>query len=565
MDLPRAHAWLVYGAAILPAMNPSAHPALGRALIGMATCCLFLHCPAQWEQQWLTPWNAPTTGYESVTALATDSAGRYLVAGTARSTIPFSTVHGFVACFNADGALQWNYLAETQVGLYGGSSIFNDLAVSPDGNIAVVGTREVPYNDHDGILVYLDPAGDTLWTRVMESQPYEADNDGLMLVLTLPDTTILVAGQKVNGEWPDDHGLVLRKYDRHGQLLWQRTNDQMSTPADMLVATFDNICVTGYTNSEDRDIVVQRYTADGYLTWEHTKDGLPDLTNASSHDYGTRLAERSNGDVVVSGNLGMANYEHDAWIAVYDINGELQWEHQYGEAYDDYDGPMGVDPDGDIVFAVERETDPYEYIIELMKLDADGVLLWSNIIADADPGAHPYVEDMAFTSTRDIVICGKTYTDYGRGVLWICDPTGAAFNMHAFSLGGSINFVNMLLEGDACAIVAGTTNFEQNNVSSEALLAKYCTPWLGQAPLPAAAQAMAFPQPFQDGFWYSLPVLAGTRTQVRLFDVLGHSVWQGPCTATGRIEGLQHLSPGPYFLHWQTPTGLGGTLGLTKE
>lgn len=530
-----------------------------RALVGTATCCLFLRCAAQWEQQWEVPWNAPATGYESVAALATDDAGRYLVAGTGRSNIPFATAHGYVACFAPNGALQWNYLAEDQVGFYGGSSIFNDLAVSPDGNIAVVGTRQVPYNDYDGILVYLDPDGDTLWTRVMESGMY--DDDGYGLVRTLPDTTILVAGHKFNDVWPDDHGLVLRKYDRHGQLLWERTDDLISTPTDMIVATWGNIWVTGYSNADDRDIVIQRRDPDGYPTWEATKDGVA----AYADDYPSRLAERPNGDVVVSGNLEMPNYTHDAWIAAYAINGDLRWEHQYGDAFEDHDGPMAVDPNGDIVFAVEREPEAYYYTIELMELDADGVQLWSAVIAEANVGAEVYVKDMAFTSSGDIMLCGRT-NEYDKGALWICDHAGAAFAMQVFDAqAGSNTFERMRADGDDCAIVAGTSDLVQNDASSEARLGLYCTAWLGEAPLPATAQARAFPQPFQDGFWLSLPVPDGTRVHVDLFDVLGHSVWQGPCTAIGRIEGLQQLGSGPYFLHWHTAMGLGGTLRLTKD
>jgi hypothetical protein len=532
------------------------------ALCALAGCCPLI-ASAQWQQQWLTPWNADHIGAESPSALRTDSMGNYLIAGRAPSSEPVSTDHGYVSKYDPNGALQWIFMAEDDVSFYGGSSFFFDMAVNVDGNIALVGDRELPYNDYDGILVYLSQDGDTLWRRVMESSMY--DDDGFRLVRTLPDTTILVAGRKYNGVDPFDHGLVLRKYDRHGQQIWQRQDPLMNEPLDMMVASTGDIYVTGFTNAYDKDLVTERFTASGVPKWTTTKDGSTLLGN-SSYDTGNQLAELPNGDIVVGGELGIAAFDRDAYLAVFDTSGNQRWEQFYG-APDTVDGSklMRVDLNGDIIFEMGSEADFNGYAAELMKLDSAGGLIWSVTIGDADYQSGYICEDMAITSTNDIMLCGRAPIVYdSKSVVWLCDDLDGNFQRTEFINGNYGWLQHLVAVDDACAVVLGTRDQVTDGQTSDEILGKYCsTNWLGVAPRAGRADAVAWPQPFASELNIALHTTAST-AQIRILDPLGRIVHEEQCASTTALHDLQALPTGAYVLYWSAKDEQ-GAVRIVKE
>lgn len=146
---------------------------------------------------------------------------------------------------------------------------------------------------------------------------------------------VYVAGSTLNASGNND--IILQKFNRYGDLLWQQTYngsaDLEDLAADIFIDDSLNVFLTGTITdnvTDGFDLCVQKYQPDGTLEWTYLYDN-----NGSpvSYDAGTAITGDNNGSVFVTGgsygNETMADF---VTISLDAGNGSENWSSRY-----DYD------------------------------------------------------------------------------------------------------------------------------------------------------------------------------------------------------------------------------------
>lgn len=147
---------------------------------------------------------------------------------------------------------------------------------------------------------------------------------------------IYIAGSTINDF--GNHDIILQKFDREGDLLWQQTyNGQANLDdmaADVFVDSANNVYITG-TSTESLqagyDLCVLKYSSQGALLWSYFYDnGASPLPM----DAGTAIIGDNDGSIFVTGgSMGNNTMSDFVTIRLNAGNGNEVWVERY-----DYDG-----------------------------------------------------------------------------------------------------------------------------------------------------------------------------------------------------------------------------------
>jgi subtilisin family serine protease len=146
---------------------------------------------------------------------------------------------------------------------------------------------------------------------------------------------VYVAGSTLNTS--NNNDIILQKFNRDGDLLWEQTfngaanMDDMA--ADMFVDNSMNIYVTGTSVASANssfDLVVLKYNSNGQLQWTQYYDngGSPD-----PYDAGTSIIGDNNGSIFVTGGSFGSNTLSDyVTLRLNSSNGNIIWSQRYDYA-----------------------------------------------------------------------------------------------------------------------------------------------------------------------------------------------------------------------------------------
>ena len=327
--------------------------------------------------------------------LATDAAGDVVAAGFFQGTMkignlaPVVSAGGndvFVAKFDTAGTPLW-------VQRFGGSGddAAEDVAVSPDGRVFVVGyyAGTVVFGadalmsgqtQYGAFTVALDAAGTPQWARSLP-----LDDVATMQIAVDPRPIasgggdVVIAGTWVTG---GDSNAFLAAYDADGGTVFTKQfgDGQAQYGEDVAVDAQGDIVLVG--------------EASGGISF-----GGPTLTSA--------------------GGL-------DAFVAKFDPTGAPLWSRLYGDAADQYAGSVGTDASGHVAlcgalygaadFGGGRLVSAGDADIFVAELDADGNHLWSERFGDP---ARQVCHKLAVDTSGNVVATGWVLggVDFGAGLL----------------------------------------------------------------------------------------------------------------------------------------------------
>lgn len=155
--------------------------------------------------------------------------------------------------------------------------------------------------------------------------------------VTKTDTqrNVYVAGSTLNPS--NNNDIILQKFNRDGDLLWEQTfngaADMDDMAADMFVDNSMNIYVTGTSVASPNssfDLVVLKYNSSGQLQWTQYYDngGSPD-----PYDAGTSIIGDNNGSIFVTGGSFGSNTLSDyVTLRLNTSNGTIVWAQRYDYA-----------------------------------------------------------------------------------------------------------------------------------------------------------------------------------------------------------------------------------------
>lgn len=385
---------------------------------------------------WQQRYNGPANGEDIPVAVAVDSNGDAVVAGTSAKDFHVAKYA------SADGALAWENRYD---GPDRKTDIAKCVAVDANGNVVVTGRSSLP--DHF-LTVKYSPNGALIWER-----RYSSTNDptGEPAALALDGSgNVVVAGSSANGSSWDYYTAKYAAAD--GSLLWEKRYNGPANSDDLATAvTVDangNVIVTGGSvgSGTGSDYYTAKYAAaDGSLLWEKRYSGP-----GSQPERAIGVCVDTNGNVVVTGDSSSAAYYYDIYTAKYAAaDGALLWEKRYNHPTnnDDRAIALALDVVGNVVVT------GYSYLggnydgYTAKYAAADGALQWE---ARYDSGGGDVPSALALDGSGNAVVTGM-----GSRVFKYAAGNGALLWTQPLATGLSGDSVAIDANGD---VVVGANN-----------------------------------------------------------------------------------------------------------
>jgi WD40 repeat protein len=294
---------------------------------------------------------------------------------------------------------------------------FFDIALTPDGNILVVGATNhlhMPPYSGDALLMKLTLEGDLLWQQTWGGEGYEQ----AWSVVPADDGGYLVFGE-TDSYGAGNRDFFLLKTAEDGTADWFRAYGRANRewPYGMLRLSNGELLIYGFTEplvGAGRDQYALRIAPDGEIIWEYVGEGPDDefvldaVETSEGHlvlvvgveedaqlvkldangsvqwtkryelagwQFASQIEDADNGGFLLAGfsMTSESGQQADTWLARCDSNGELQWETTFGDpAFDDYATSMIRLMDGNYLIGAIANG------MLLSRVDADGNVLWRN-------------------------------------------------------------------------------------------------------------------------------------------------------------------------------------------
>ncbi len=267
--------------------------------------------------------------------------------------------------------------------LLNAGTVFGSAAtVDTEGSLIVIGSSSTFSNGQSQAFMFKfvsslpdSPNGQRACMRTFGSaEPYDTFGYG---VATDTSNSIYITGatQTFGGE---GYNVFLQKYDQSCNLLYtkQWAGQGNDIPRGITTDAFDNVYITGYTNSFDNgttQIFLLKYTGVGDLQFS-------EMWGGGRNDYGYGVAADNLGNVYVVGttnSLGAGS--SDAVLLKYDSSGNLLYQKTWGGTQNDYGTGVAVDAGGYVYvtgYTYSLGPTPGIPSVFLLKYDPSGNLLF---------------------------------------------------------------------------------------------------------------------------------------------------------------------------------------------
>ena len=241
-----------------------------------------------------------------------------------------------------------------------------------DGGLCTAGrTASQGAGLEDVWLVRLDGDGNKLWDRSFGGPAI----DRARAIIETRDQHLVVAGA-TESKGAGEFDVWVLKLDAGGELLWDRHFGGIATDwASAVVETGDGgLALGAYTQDEAGaayDFWVIKLSTDGDLLWQRRYGG-------EATDWINAIAETSDGNLVVAGHTeSIGAGKADLWVLKLTADGEPLWDRSFGGAETDYASTVTATRDGGLLIGgMTRSTGAGGFDIRIIKLTADGEVVW---------------------------------------------------------------------------------------------------------------------------------------------------------------------------------------------
>lgn len=343
-------------------------------------------CLDRGSVSWTQEFDGPSGATDCGQGLALTPDGDIVVVGTASAGDTGKDM--WIALMTPGGEVRWS---RTSDGGAGYMDNFDDVGVAADGTIYVVGTKyssveRVFAGDEDVHVEALSPEGERLWSTTMAAG---SGVPNYATALTVDATgVVVVGGQRIVGAskaWSF-------KLDPEGELLWDVLDDSdlpaKQTPTDVAISPERDIYIIGYAYDsgmaplEDPSYWLSRRSSTGDKVWTR---GIGTATGDGGSDDAS-LAIDADGHLWVAYAIpGTSPSTADVRIERRSPDGALEFEDIYrGPANeDDHVRAIAVAPTGAIVLTGDTYVDGLQANIWLQVYDAKATIAWTRTIGEA--------------------------------------------------------------------------------------------------------------------------------------------------------------------------------------
>jgi hypothetical protein len=253
---------------------------------------------------------------------------------------------------------------------------FFDIALTPDGNILAVGTTNhlhVPPYSGDALFIKLSLEGDVLWEQTWGGDGYEQ----VMSVGLAEDGGFYIFGE-TSSHGAGDRDFFLLKLTENGTEDWFRTfgRARREWPYGMLQLSNGDLLIYGFTESvvgSERDQYALRVGPDGDVIWEYTVE-------SPEEELIIDALETTEGDLVLAVVI-----EEDGKLVKLDADGNVLWTNRYELAGWQFASQIALTDNGGFLLAgfsmsngSARQADTW-----LAHCDSTGELGWETTFGDS--------------------------------------------------------------------------------------------------------------------------------------------------------------------------------------
>jgi len=264
---------------------------------------------------------------------------------------------------DSEGALQWNR-TYPRLGTGAGYS----AQQTTDNGYVIVGTVGVGDTDSDVYLVRTDSDGYLLWNKTYGGSQWDA---GLSVQLTADGGYILVG---LTNSFSEDSEIYLVKTDAAGNLQWNKTFQGSIYGSRTVQQTSDGgyVITGGIGSLNGGDMLLLKTDSTGNHLWNRTYGG-PEF------EMGRSVQETSDGGYIVTGDTwSYGEGEEDVYLVKTDSEGNLLWNRTFGGSDSDWGRSVEQSSDGGYIVAGWTHTPTRNQDVLVLKVDAEGDLLWSS-------------------------------------------------------------------------------------------------------------------------------------------------------------------------------------------
>lgn len=338
----------------------------------------------------------------------------------------------------------------------GAADCSRGIALTPDGNIVVVGLASAGETGQDMWIAVLTPEGELLWTRTTDGGA--AYIDALDDVGLTADGTIYVAGTKYSSATQvlvGDEDVWVEALSADGERLWSATMDGgpgVSSYAQKLAVDESGVVVVG---AQRMPVLEQLWSfkldARGKLLWEFVGD-----SDLEARQLPGDVALSPEHDAYIIGYTSGVSSEEKRWLSRRSSTGDKIWTREIGvaSAEDRSAGAaLAIDAKGHLWLAYEIPGSGETTDVQIERRAADGTLEFSDIYrgpADEDDG----VLSVAIAPTGAVVLGGYSEVDSLNPNTWlqVHEPDGAVAWTRVF--GGDGNERSSAVTADASHVYA---------------------------------------------------------------------------------------------------------------
>lgn len=367
--------------------------------------CFFLfalNSYAQISEQWAFRYSGLGDYSAKYTCVAKDITGNFYLGGY---TVSIDNNRDYlIVKLNSAGDTLWT---RTYRGTDNSADEVNAIAVDKNSNVYVTGFANGNGTGNDILTIKLNTNGDTLWKRFYNYTANDDDN-GNSLALDTAGNVFVTGESDANPSGIDNFDYITLKYDAAGNQMWANRYGATGTDKAVKVVTdiSGNCYVTGrtYANGLDDNFATIKYSASGVQQWLKTYDGGANdravamaIDSSSSFIYVTGRSDNGFDDDIVTLKYGQSA-------------GTLTWTKVYNNVDDDRPVAITVDAAGFVYVTGQSDADAsinrnWNFIT--VKYAANSVLQWSKVYTSSI--TIPYEDvpsDIRVNSAGDVFVTG---------------------------------------------------------------------------------------------------------------------------------------------------------------
>ncbi len=324
-------------------------------------------------EKWVARYNGPGNKFDGGWAIAVDGAGNVYVTGESAGSgtqADFTTIK-----YNINGKQIW---VKRYNGPGNARDIAADIAVDGSGNVYITGYSEGSGTEYDYATIKYNTNGKQIWIRRYNGPGNGIDEAGNIAVDVSGNVYVTGISWSTGIHATFDFATI--KYDMNGAQLWVRRYngppDDSDCPQAIAVDDTGNVYVTGGEGGisvRKGDFATIKYGPDGKELWIKRYNG-PD----NGPDFALCLALDGFGNVYIAGaSRGLGTYFDYATIK-YNTNGKRLWVQRLSVASNSFDMPraLAVDGSGNVYVTGQSRISDYNYDYLTVKYDTNGKQLW---------------------------------------------------------------------------------------------------------------------------------------------------------------------------------------------